>query len=350
MRRRAAFDTITTPRLTLRPPRPEDAAALAASIGNYDVIRWLGTLPFPYDAEDAARFIDASAGYRGRRWLVFDHEGLVGGVGIDGELGYWIARPAWGKGYATEAAEVALDAYFADPGALPLTSCYFLGNDRSHKVLANLGFRPTQAIQRHSVPLRQTLAMQELAIGRADWQALRDYRLKTSRLSVRGVVPGQGRALHRILGHPDVAPMLSSVPLPWPLAEAENWAGWHRYRGRPAFLALIRNPWRRAVGVLTVAHDAQTGGVGIGCVIEPGHCDKGYGAEAVGAFVGDLFRRFDLPELSAAHFADNARSARVLAKLGFREVHRLPRFSAARLEEAENIHYRLSRSEWERAQ
>jgi RimJ/RimL family protein N-acetyltransferase len=77
---------------------------------------------------------------------------LVGTIGIgrrpDGalELGYWIGRPYWGRGYATEAGRAVL-AIAREGLRLPhLYSSHFLDNPASGRVLEKLGFRPTGQI------------------------------------------------------------------------------------------------------------------------------------------------------------------------------------------------------------
>lgn len=345
MRRPTAFDTITTPRLTLRQPRPEDAADLAAGIGNYEVARWLGAVPFPYDEADARKFIEKTQDNPGQHWLVFDRDGLVGGTGIAGELGYWMARTAWGRGYASEAAEVAIDAHFTAPGATALKSGYFLGNVRSFRVLTKLGFRPGPIIERRSVTLRQTVEMQEMEMTHAEWQALRTYRLKTAHLTIRGVEPRDGRTLQRLLDLPHDIPF--PVSQPQTQDEAARYAQWYRFRGRPMFMALICLPMGRAIGALMVA--AGNGRVQLGHVLEPGYRAKGYGAEALGAFVRDMFGRFDLQQLDAQVPGAVPASALLLAPLGFRAEGASGAESPPRLEAGGNMHYRLTRSDWERA-
>jgi RimJ/RimL family protein N-acetyltransferase len=83
---------------------------------------------------------------------------LVGTAGLgrrpDGavELGYWIARPYWGLGYATEAARAVLDIARDSLRLNTLVAGHFLDNPASGRVLEKVGFRPTGEIgQRHSV-------------------------------------------------------------------------------------------------------------------------------------------------------------------------------------------------------
>jgi RimJ/RimL family protein N-acetyltransferase len=71
---------------------------------------------------------------------------LVGGVGLhpdgDGhEIGYWIARPYWGLGFATEAAEALLRAGRETLKLGRIRSGHFVDNPASGRVLRKLGFR-----------------------------------------------------------------------------------------------------------------------------------------------------------------------------------------------------------------
>lgn len=141
-----------TERLLLRPGWIEDAPALARAIGEEAVVRNLATAPWPY-GEDAARaFLSQPVATTEPRFLIFARTGgaprLVGGCGIspspegDLEMGYWVARPYWGLGFATEAGRQLVR--IARAMGLPrLTAGHFTDNPASGAVLRKLGFRPT---------------------------------------------------------------------------------------------------------------------------------------------------------------------------------------------------------------
>ena len=80
---------------------------------------------------------------------------LIGCIGIDMtagqvELGYWIARQHWGRGYATEAGRGVIEIASA-LGYKTLVASHFLDNPASGKVLSKLGFKPTgRIVNRHS--------------------------------------------------------------------------------------------------------------------------------------------------------------------------------------------------------
>jgi RimJ/RimL family protein N-acetyltransferase len=76
---------------------------------------------------------------------------LVGSVGLGRrpsgavELGYWISRPFWGRGVATEACTALLDIARA-LGLKQLEASHFIDNPASARVLDKLGFESTGII------------------------------------------------------------------------------------------------------------------------------------------------------------------------------------------------------------
>ena len=71
---------------------------------------------------------------------------LIGGAGYyrrpsgAAELGFWLGRPWWGRGYATEAARAVVQHGFANPRLPGFSSAHFIDNPASQRVLAKLGF------------------------------------------------------------------------------------------------------------------------------------------------------------------------------------------------------------------
>ena len=140
-----------TERLLLRPGWAEDAPALAAAIADEMIVRNLATAPWPYRLRDAEAFLAQPRDPVLPSFLVFERTdgppNLVGSCGLGRrpsgavELGYWIARPFWGRGYATEAATgligIARALRFET-----LEGSHFLDNPASARVLEKLGFEP----------------------------------------------------------------------------------------------------------------------------------------------------------------------------------------------------------------
>ncbi len=59
------------------------------------------------------------------------------------EVGYWIARPYWGKGICTEALCLVVDHCFKEKGFATLWGCYFPDNPASGRVMEKCGFEFT---------------------------------------------------------------------------------------------------------------------------------------------------------------------------------------------------------------
>lgn len=142
---------IRSERLFLRPGWPEDWEELHARIGDEQVVRNLARAPWPYTGEDARSFIDLPQDRLLPRFLITVPGAggalLIGSVGLsllDGEinLGYWIARDHWGRGYASEAARAVL-SLARTLGHERIVANHFLDNPASGRVLEKVGFRRT---------------------------------------------------------------------------------------------------------------------------------------------------------------------------------------------------------------
>lgn len=154
---------VRTPRLTLRPGWPEDAAAITQAIAHEEVAFKLARLPWPYEVHHAAEWLARDPDARGDVTLmILAHEGpvprLVGAVGIHPdehghELGYWLTPAAWGRGYATEAGRAMLGVARYAMGLRRLNSGHFLDNPASGHVLTKLGFRRVGVAPRHCLSL-----------------------------------------------------------------------------------------------------------------------------------------------------------------------------------------------------
>ncbi|WP_430416621.1 GNAT family N-acetyltransferase [Parasphingorhabdus sp.] len=150
-----------TPRLLLRPGWPEDAPALNQAINDKAIISNLARAPWPYAMSDAHKFLSLPNEASSPRWLIFQRQGgapmLVGCIGIDRmesgdvELGYWIGRDHWGRGFATEAGGAVLQNA-RSLGHQKLVASHFIDNPVSGSVLRKLGFQPTgQTVPRFSL-------------------------------------------------------------------------------------------------------------------------------------------------------------------------------------------------------
>jgi RimJ/RimL family protein N-acetyltransferase len=146
---------IETERLVLRAWRDEDLDPFAAIFADPEVADWLGGV----QSRDRARARMASSnaslaadGY-GRFAVARRSDGvLIGYCGLEPirpdiphppgfEIGWALARAAWGQGYALEAARAVIADSFARHGLSEIVAYTTLGNERSQAVMRRLGMR-----------------------------------------------------------------------------------------------------------------------------------------------------------------------------------------------------------------
>lgn len=143
-------------RLFLRPAWPEDWEELLGQVADVAVVKNLAKVPWPYTAEDARWFAGQPQDQRLPHFVItlptsLEHARIIGCIGLaaDGdsvELGYWLAREHWGKGYATEAARSVISVARV-LGHKRLIAGHFIDNPASGRVLRKVGFRPTGQIR-----------------------------------------------------------------------------------------------------------------------------------------------------------------------------------------------------------
>jgi len=120
-------------------------------------------IPFPYTAREAAEWVGSIGSGEFVRGVVRGGE-LIGATGYypgergAAEIGYWIGRPWWGQGFATEAAEALIRHTFG-AGFRRLTCCHFVDNPRSARVIEKLGFRVTGSCSAYSEARRRNVAI-----------------------------------------------------------------------------------------------------------------------------------------------------------------------------------------------
>lgn len=69
------------------------------------------------------------------------------------ELGYWLGKPFWGRGYMPEAAREIIRHGFEDLGMNTIWCGYYEGNRKSKRVQEKVGFRPHHVCENSAVPL-----------------------------------------------------------------------------------------------------------------------------------------------------------------------------------------------------
>lgn len=160
--RRKEQPLLKTARLVLRPFEADDADTVTRLAGNREVATITGRLPYPYPPGLAAEWIathkELFSNDEQVIYAITDGENgkLFGSIGMvldemsrRGELGYWLGKPFWRKGYATEAAEVFVRYGFEQRKLNRIFSRIFSRNDASRRVLEKLKFTREGCMRQH---------------------------------------------------------------------------------------------------------------------------------------------------------------------------------------------------------
>jgi len=144
-------EALKTERLVIKSPEIDDKVELTQLINDYDVVQWLSNMPFPYKPEDAEAFIERSQEkilkQEIKTYLIFHNKKMLGGIELRDfnkhscELGYWLGKKYWGKGFATEAVGRLLELGFDELNLNEIYAAYKVGNKASKKVLEKSGFQ-----------------------------------------------------------------------------------------------------------------------------------------------------------------------------------------------------------------
>lgn len=142
-----------TPRLLLEPLSLAHAPAFQHWLADEGIARMTASFPHPYPDGEAERYITSrTAGMDPNRPTFFAvlHAGApIGGAMLfrragatDGpwEIGYWIARPYWGQGYASEVVRWLVAYAFTVLDGEAVSAMVATDNPASERVLAKAGF------------------------------------------------------------------------------------------------------------------------------------------------------------------------------------------------------------------
>jgi RimJ/RimL family protein N-acetyltransferase len=141
-----------------------DKDALIAHLNDRDIYDRTLRIPFPYtdaDADEWLALVAKVTRQQGRpvHWTIRSaDDALIGGCGFDGlqvgkshraEVGYWLARPLWGRGIMTAVVQRVCRHAFEEFGLAKITAHVFSHNPASARVLEKCGFQQEGLLRKH---------------------------------------------------------------------------------------------------------------------------------------------------------------------------------------------------------
>jgi RimJ/RimL family protein N-acetyltransferase len=143
-------------------------------------------IPHPYTREDAEQYFRTMEAEIGKgkmlRLSIFvaSSDEYCGSVGLHierdherAEMGYWIGVPYWGRGYASEAAQVVVDYGFRELGLNRIYATVFAGNTASRRVAEKAGMRYEGCMRQHVSKWGKFLDLEVYGVLAADFIARR---------------------------------------------------------------------------------------------------------------------------------------------------------------------------------
>jgi ribosomal-protein-alanine N-acetyltransferase len=147
-------EILETERLILRPFTLQDAKHVQQLAGDKDIADGTCYIPHPYENGMAEKWIiEHRAACERNEQVVFaittkQINDPIGAVGLmlhkeelQAELGYWIGKPYWGQGFATEAAQIMIKYGFEKFHLTCIYADCFQWNTASIKIIQKIGMR-----------------------------------------------------------------------------------------------------------------------------------------------------------------------------------------------------------------
>jgi len=149
--------------------------------------------------------------------------------------------------------------------------------------------------------------------------------LATGRFVLRSLRAEDAAELHRLVNDWEVAKTLARVPFPYPRELADDWiastatqlaAGeaWHLAIARP------EEAGGAMLGCVGLTVDAPARSAELGYWVGRRHWGQGIAPEAAGRLLRWALANLDIDRVTASALTDNARSAAVLKRIGFRSA------------------------------
>lgn len=121
-------------------------------------------IPFPYGEAEAEFWFNMLEELKAKRSKVLNYAirepggRLIGAIGFSdfeigkdhkAEVGYWLAKPFWGKGIVADALKVMVDWAFIELKLIRITAHIFAFNSGSQRVLEKNGFVYEGTLKKH---------------------------------------------------------------------------------------------------------------------------------------------------------------------------------------------------------
>jgi RimJ/RimL family protein N-acetyltransferase len=162
--------------------RPSDKPALVQHLNDRDIYDRTLRIPFPYTDACADFWLGLVAKITEQQGrpvhfaIRSADDSLIGGCGFDdfqagqshrAEVGYWLAKPFWGRGIMTAVVKRLCRHAFEEFGLAKITAHVFPNNPASARVLEKCGFQQEGFLRKHHLKDGQLIDARLFALLRS---------------------------------------------------------------------------------------------------------------------------------------------------------------------------------------
>ncbi|PIQ14876.1 MAG: GNAT family N-acetyltransferase [Flavobacteriales bacterium CG18_big_fil_WC_8_21_14_2_50_32_9] len=148
------FPIITTKKLILRKIEENDIPTILELMKEKAISEVTLNIPFPYSENDARFWINmARKGFENKNQYIFGIEdtatnNFIGGIDLAiepnfdrAEVGYWLGKPYWNKGYCSDALATIINFGFEQLNLNKIFGVHIFENPASGKVMQKCGMQ-----------------------------------------------------------------------------------------------------------------------------------------------------------------------------------------------------------------
>ena len=154
---------IVTDRIHLSELRPSAQSSFLEHLKAKEIYDQTLRIPYPYTEADFQAWmhiVERTTQEQGRavHWAIREEDYPIGGCGLDGlqlgkshraEIGYWLAKPYWGRGIMTTVVRTVCAYAVAELGLVKIVAYVFAQNHASARVLEKCGFEQEGYLKKH---------------------------------------------------------------------------------------------------------------------------------------------------------------------------------------------------------
>ena len=334
--------------IRLRQLRAADKAAVVKACNDGLVERFCYRVPFPYQDSDFVEFLAYNEQFWASElianWTVVDPQTdeLLAMISLDvvavrqaGEIGYWCAPWARGRGVMSAAVRLVRDWAFDALELERLELTTDVENVGSQRVAQAAGFR-REGVMRGYLTARDHRT-DDVLFGmvagdpREPVVPLADPLLEDGRILVRPFAPDDAEAVGAACDDPDVARWIHLVPHPYTLEDAQKFIAdsWRRLTaGDRARLAIVDAATQELLGSVSLDLFRERQAAEIGYWVAAGRRRRGTAEAAARRVIRWAFEVVGVERLEILTYPGNIASQALAEKLGFRREAMLRGFLA----------------------